>query len=154
MRVCVQSKHFSLATHQTGAVAALGMDRETWLRARASIMASLEWASTVLLAYGVQEPSGMARLHFREQVLWLSEEIRRRGLATVQFGNRPFHPSRWQRFTYRNYPDLDFAEALRKVLVDDIDSAPNAGLCARIQPEPRNTLPTSVEASRVLERCS
>jgi len=108
---------FPLATHRTGAVAAVGIERDTWLGARASISASLDGASKVLLAYGVQEPSGMARLHFREQVLWLSEEIQGRGLTAVQFGNRPLHPSRWQRFTHRTYPELDFPKAVHKVLV-------------------------------------
>lgn len=114
---------FPLATHRTGAVADLGGDRETWLGARDPLLASLEGASRVLLAYGIQEPAGVARLHFREQVRWLMDEISLRELPTLMFGDRPMHPSRWQRFTHRHYPDLSFDLAVRQVLVGSASEA-------------------------------
>ena len=106
---------FPLATHQSGDIRSSGVDPARWLDARPSIIDSLDGASTVLLAYGVSEPSGEARLHFREQVEWLATEILNRNLIVVQFAGRPMHPSRWHRHTYRAFPGMPFEEAAEAV---------------------------------------
>lgn len=73
----------------------------------------LDRATHILLGYGTTEPTGPARLHHREQVAWLRRAIGERGLPIYQVGNGPRHPSRWQRWTFRTYPGVPFADALK-----------------------------------------
>ena len=90
-----------------------GATPEGWLAARVEMEQALGEASAVLLAYGLGEPTGSARAHFREQVAWLHEHIEQHDLPTWWVGGAPRHPSRWQRYTWRAYPDLAFPEGLR-----------------------------------------
>lgn len=77
-------------------------------------MNALEDASEVVLAYGVTEPTGPAKLHHRWQVQWLKEQIIQLGIPTWTVGGRPRHPSRWQRYTFDVHPEMAFRDALGK----------------------------------------
>ena len=110
---------FALPSASTGAISTLGATLEGWNAARPQLQASLDACSAVLIAYGVSPPSGMARHNFQAQVEWLRLNISERGLPTWRVGDGPRHPSRWQRWTYRNLPDLSFSDALRVSLVRD-----------------------------------
>lgn len=103
---------FGLATRSVLDVSSLGTDEHGWTQARSSILVSLDDATDVLLAFGVQEPTGKARSFFRAQIEWLGEMVADRGLRTWTVGGSPRHPSRWQRYTVRSFPDLSFADAL------------------------------------------
>lgn len=95
-------------------VSILGETEQPWLDSRAPIASALGSATTVLLAYGKSEPTGEARIHFRSQVDWLRILLLQSGLPVWQVGEAPRHPSRWQRFTSREYAGIPFAEALGK----------------------------------------
>lgn len=104
---------FALASYRTGAVAALGADAGGWLAARGPLSDGLRQADGVLVAYGVQEPSGAARAHHRAQLRWLVDEVVSLDLPVWGVGGAPRHPSRWQRFTSRAYPGVPFPDALK-----------------------------------------
>lgn len=105
------------ATRSTRDIAAVGSEEAPWRAARASIEGAFGSADGVLLGYGVAEPCGPARYHFREQVAWLTEQIQVHGLTTHTVGGTPRHPSRWQRWTHSKCPDLAFEQALRESFV-------------------------------------
>lgn len=104
---------FALASYRSGGLSELGGTPEGWLAARDDLAEGLDQSEAVLLAYGTQTPSGNAREHFREQVAWLEEQISERALPTWWVGQAPRHPSRWQRFTWREFEGVEFSEALR-----------------------------------------
>jgi len=104
---------FALPSYRSGGLSELGATPDGWLAAQAEMEQALSEASAVLLAYGIGEPTGPARAHFREQVAWLNERIEQHDLPTWWVGGAPRHPSRWQRYTWRAYPDLAFPEGLR-----------------------------------------
>lgn len=108
---------FALPTYRSGGISDLGRTLEGWLDARPPLLFALDECDGVLLAYGTQEPSGEARVHHREQVQWLSEQIEERDLPCWWVGGAPRHPSRWQRYTWRAFEGTPFQEALRKTLV-------------------------------------
>lgn len=108
---------FSLPSQATGAIGELGTTAAGWLAARPSLETALAEADGVLLAYGATSPSGPARAHFREQVEWLRTHLDQLALPGWQVGDGPRHPSRWQRWTHREHPDIPFAEAVRCSLV-------------------------------------
>lgn len=116
---------FALPSHATGAIAELGVTEMGWLQARPNLTASINSAEGVLLAYGTTPPAGKARLHFHQQVLWLTEQIAHRSIPTWHVGDGPRHPSRWQRWTHRTYPETPFLEALRNSIVEVGPSPPN-----------------------------
>lgn len=103
---------FALPSYRSGGLSELGATPQGWLEARAGMERGLGEAGAVLLAYGVGEPAGPARAYFRDQVAWLNEQIAARNIPTWWVGGAPRHPSRWQRYTWRAYPDLAFSEAL------------------------------------------
>lgn len=104
------------ATYRTREISEAAADSDIWIRSRAGLAATISQASGVLLAYGIESPSGLAREHHAKQIEWLNHEIRGRGLPTWAVGGQPRHPSRWQRFTYRTYPGVDFETALARSL--------------------------------------
>lgn len=108
---------FAVPSHATGAIAVLGIEEQGWLEARPSLERRLATAQGVLLAYGASAPTGRARAHFRQQVEWLDRCIARLDLPAWHVGDGPRHPSRWQRWTYRTYPEFSFVDALRRSLV-------------------------------------
>lgn len=103
---------FPEATHRTGAITRLGSDEALWVSARPSIESALTRADSVLLGYGLDEPAGAARSHHRAQVRWLHGALRDRRLPVYVVGEGPRHPSRWQRYTSRRFPDVPFEQAL------------------------------------------
>ncbi len=108
---------FSLPSLATGAIDELGATATGWLAARPSLETALAGANGVLLAYGTTSPSGPARTHFREQVKWLRTHLDQLALPGWQVGDGPRHPSRWQRWTNREHPEVPFIEAVRLSLV-------------------------------------
>src|SRR5699024_8574936 len=104
---------FELASCRTGEITRIGENKCGWLRAREVIRVSLQTADGIMVAYGLQPPSGAARLNFSEQVEWLWHKFRRLELPVWNVGGAPRHPSRWQRYTNKHYPELQFAEALK-----------------------------------------
>lgn len=107
---------FALPSYRSGGLTELGGRAEGWLEARPEIERGLAEADAVLLAYGATAPSGPARVHFREQVAWLNEQVEQHALPPWWVGGAPRHPSRWQRYTWRAYPDLAFRDGLRRGL--------------------------------------
>ena len=81
-------------------------DFDAWQRARTGILRELSVSnpSDVLLAYGVQPPSGEHRRYFHDQVRWLESVLADTVLRVWTVGNRAYHPSRWQRLTSRLVP--------------------------------------------------
>lgn len=108
---------FALPSHATSAIAELGRTETGWLQARPKLAASINSAQGVLLAYGATSPIGEARFHFRQQVAWLEEQIADHSVSSWHVGDGPRHPSRWQRWTHRAYPEVPFIEALRESIV-------------------------------------
>ena len=107
---------FALPTYRSGDVADPGRSPDGWLDARSALVSGLDDCDGVLLAYGTQEPSGEARAHHREQVRWLDEQIEERSLPTWWVGGAPRHPSRWQRYTWREFSEVPFMTALKESL--------------------------------------
>ena len=111
---------FSISTYRTGGITIAGAEPEGWLAARTELTAALNTADAVILAYGCQEPSGIARHHFRDQLTWLQTEIDALGLTIWMIDGQPRHPSRWHRHTHAQHPSLTFLEALPVVLKEVI----------------------------------
>lgn len=107
---------FAFPTYRSGGIADIGRTPDGWLDARPTLVSGLDGCEAVLLAYGTQEPSGEARAHHREQVRWLDGQIEYRALPTWWVGGAPRHPSRWQRYTWREFSGLRFEEALVQAL--------------------------------------
>lgn len=92
----------------------VGAIEDPWLAARPAISSALAEATLTLLAFGLTEPTGVARTYFRAQIRWLQDEIIRNGLSEViAFGGKPRHPSRWQRLTARETNTMDFEARCR-----------------------------------------
>lgn len=108
---------FSLPSHSTGAIDKLGATATGWEAAREPLEQGLMSGFGVLLGYGVTTPTGLARAHFREQVSWVNTRIEAFALPAWQVGDQPRHPSRWQRWTSRQHPELPFPEAVARSLV-------------------------------------
>lgn len=104
---------FPIATRSVVDISRLGREREPWDSNRGALKSALDDASAVVLAYGVTEPSGPAKLHHRLQVEWLHEQIIRLEIPSWTVGGRPRHPSRWQRYTSKVHPSLAFRDALQ-----------------------------------------
>lgn len=104
---------FGLPSVSTRAIAHIGAAEEGWVMARAPLQSSLDVSGGVLIAYGVTPPTGPARRHFEAQLEWLCLHLTARDLPMWQVGDGPRHPSRWQRWTSRAHPNLEFPEALR-----------------------------------------
>lgn len=64
----------------------------------------LEATSDVLLAYGIQLPTGANRQAYRAQIDWIGRELTSRSVRVWSFGGRPSHPSRWHRVVSREHP--------------------------------------------------
>jgi len=107
---------FAFPTYRSGDVAGYGDDEEGWRNAREELAAGFESCDAVLLAYGIAEPTGPARHLHRSQVAWLNASIDQRGLPAWWVGQSPRHPSRWQRYTFREFPGVDYEIALGTAL--------------------------------------
>jgi hypothetical protein len=107
---------FALPTYRSGGISDLGRTSGGWLDARPPLHSALDACDGVLLAYGTQVPNGEARTHHRDQVRWLDAQVERRGVPSWWVGDAPRHPSRWQRYTWRELPEIEFREALKRSL--------------------------------------
>ena len=86
-------------------VNAIGIsDHDVWALGREEIDRELRRSDTtdVLLGFGVQEPSGEARRIFRLQLQWLGRALESSDVRVWVYGDRPTHPSRWQRVAHRH----------------------------------------------------
>lgn len=79
---------------------------DVWALGREEILQEISRADTtdVLLGFGVQEPSGDARHSFRSQLQWLACALESSDARVWAYGDRPTHPSRWQRVAHRYAP--------------------------------------------------
>lgn len=115
---CVEVANlFALPSYRTGDISRLGIAEDGWVAAREVISQGLAEADGVLLAYGVGLPVGVARERFRAQIAWLTDRLGERTVPVWRVGDGARHPSRWQRWTHRTYPDLTFPDALQRSLV-------------------------------------
>lgn len=104
-------------TFRTNGMSTAGKEALPWLQSRAAISAGLAECHGVVLGYGVSEPTGAARLHYRTQIDWLWAELRASESLIWSVELPPRHPSRWHRLTYKLAPDTLFPDALRTVLL-------------------------------------
>lgn len=102
----------SVPTRSTSDIREVGGDPEGWRLSRADIQEKVALAGHIIYAFGVSEPSGPARINFRDQLGWLSTLVARRHGMVWTVGPTPRHPSRWHRFTSRAHPGLDVPTAL------------------------------------------
>lgn len=107
---------FAYPTYRSGGVSTSGAAVEGWLEARVMLAEELPRADGALLAHGTQSPTGRARDHYRAQVSWLDGLIIELDLPSWWVGGAPRHPSRWQRYTHRQYSEASFGEALSLAL--------------------------------------
>ncbi|GAB3631670.1 hypothetical protein GCM10027421_10230 [Microbacterium shaanxiense] len=77
-----------------------------WTEGRSEIERAVHSSDTkaVLLGYGVRSPTGPQRTRYREQLQWLADLLSSSGHAPWTYGDRPSHPSRWQRIAHRHRP--------------------------------------------------
>lgn len=113
---------FAIPTYRTGGISVAGIASDGWLSTRAGLRQAVTSADAVVLAYGCQEPSGLARKHFRDQLAWLKSALVDRQVPTWMLDGRPRHPSRWHRHTHAQLPDMTFGEAL-PLLLREVDFA-------------------------------
>ncbi|GGZ94284.1 hypothetical protein GCM10010389_36300 [Streptomyces echinoruber] len=104
---------FAIPSPSVTDIAILGTGADGWLTARVELQAQLKACAGVLLAYGVAAPTGPARHYYKEQLEWLDDALSGSPLPRYQVGDMPRHPSRWQRWTARQHPQLEFRDALR-----------------------------------------
>lgn len=105
-----------VATYRTNGMNVAGVEAQPWLQSRSLIERRLDECAGVLLGYGVSEPTGPARIHFRNQIDWLWGELKGRASPIWSVEMPPRHPSRWHRLTFKVAPGVPFAEVLPSVL--------------------------------------
>lgn len=106
---------FALPTYRSGGIADLGRTPGGWLDARTALVSGLDDCDGVLLAYGTQEPNGEARASPGSGSL-AGRTDRGARPAVLVVGGSARHPSRWQRYTWRELPGIEFREALERSL--------------------------------------
>lgn len=104
---------FATASTDVTAISALGDVPDGWLEAREQLAPAIASCDAVLLAYGVNEPTGPARAYRREQLRWLTDNLIENSRPVFQLGDGPRHPSRWQRWTARHHAGLPFITGLQ-----------------------------------------
>lgn len=107
-----------VATRDVLEISRAGQHAAVWLASRPAIEAQLSTADHALLAWGTTEPTGPARFHHRAQIEWVMDAISRHQVSYWTVGGAPRHPSRWQRYTARAFPDRDFRCALPHALTE------------------------------------
>ena len=116
-------------TFRTNGMSTAGKEALPWVESRPAISAGLAECDGVVLGYGVSEPTGTARLHYRTQIDWLWGELRASESLIWSVEMPPRHLSRWHRLTYKLAPDALFPDALRAVLLR-VDSSVQPALSA------------------------
>lgn len=99
-------------TRDVNEIAIIGTHAASWLTSRSAILNVVKSTATVLLAFGVTEPSGVARMHYREQLSWLAGVLEGERNTLVAFRGRPHHPSRWHRYWDGHLKTTDFESYL------------------------------------------
>jgi hypothetical protein len=90
---------FSWASRDLRDLGRQGADAAGWLEARAPLARTLTQTDALLCAWGVVEPSGIARQHHRDQLNWFLTAARDLGFKTAMtIGGAPRHPSRWHQY--------------------------------------------------------
>lgn len=107
---------FAEPTADVLAITAAGTTSKHWMTAREALEPLIEKADNVLFAWGKTEPAGPAREFHRAQIEWLICQTSQAAAAVWMVGAEPRHPSRWQRYTSREHPQLPFPEALDRAL--------------------------------------
>jgi hypothetical protein len=107
----------NVATFRTNGMSTAGAELAPWLDSRDAISEALGQCDGVLLGYGVSEPTGPARLHYRKQLDWLWTELDKASHPQWSVELPPRHPSRWHRLTHKLAPDSSFADILGSVLL-------------------------------------
>lgn len=105
-----------VATNNVVEVNAIGLNPDAWKFSRPALAGGIARADVALLAWGHSSPNGLARTHHRAQVEWVLHELRERSIPLWAVGPTPRHPSRWQRYTSREFPNLPFSAALGSAL--------------------------------------
>jgi hypothetical protein len=98
-------------------ISVIGTAEAAWAASRRALADAVNRADMVLLGWGHSEPSGAARTHHRSQVAWVHQAIIMEDIPAWTVGGTPRHPSRWQRYTSRAHPGVEFRHALRRSLV-------------------------------------
>lgn len=90
----------------------------TWMMGRVHLERELSRSDTtdVLLGYGVQAPTGASREAYHAQLDWLADQLASRSARIWVFGDRPHHPSRWQRVTHAVAPGAAVESLARQLL--------------------------------------
>jgi hypothetical protein len=113
---------FPVATQSIKDISAQGSDSDLWLHAREQLTMVCARSSSVLLGYGITEPTGPARGNRRHQIDWLSIELRKHGHTVAwHVGPEPRHPSRWHQYLSDRHGRTDggrFEERLISSLVE------------------------------------
>jgi hypothetical protein len=81
-------------------------DADVWRQGRKEIERAIcsDATTDILLGYGVQQPSGQQRYFYQDQLAWLDSQLKGVSCRVWTFGDKPSHPSRWQRLAYRHMP--------------------------------------------------
>lgn len=103
---------FAQPTSDVLEISIAGATPNHWMSARIALEPLLARADNVLFAWGKTEPSGLARGFHRAQIAWVRHQVLIASGTIWMVGEEPRHPSRWQRFTSRNHPQLSFNDAL------------------------------------------
>ncbi len=106
-----------VATFRTNGMSTAGKELEPWLQSRPAIRDGIAECDGVVLGYGVSEPSGTARGHYRNQLEWLWGQLDVLAAPIWSVELPPRHPSRWHRLTYKTLPGSDFQTMLPSVLL-------------------------------------
>lgn len=114
----------NVATFRTNGMSTVGKEPEPWLQSRLAIFNGIAECDGVVLGYGVSEPSGTARGHYRNQMEWLWGQLDVLAAPIWSVELPPRHPSRWHRLTSKTSPGSDFQTMLPSVLlrVDMLES--------------------------------
>lgn len=107
---------FPTASRSSSDLVDLGRTEEPWLLGRPSIESTLKRADQALVGYGTSHPTGAAGLHHRAQLAWLDLLLARLAVVPWTVGGQARHPSRWQRYTSRQFPGVAFELALQRAL--------------------------------------
>lgn len=113
---CLISNIFGFPTYRSGEIATIGTVEDGWRAARSHLLNVMPTASAILLGYGLTKPPGVAGKLHTQQLVWLEEQIASYSLPVWWVGGSPRHPSRWQRYTHRAFPNLDYPDALAAAL--------------------------------------
>lgn len=91
-----------------------------WLAARDELKLTIESSTEVLVGWGINRPSGLAGVHFLDQLSFVRSLVEASGSGLVwTVGGEARHPSRWHQYISDRHGRAtgdDFEERLRSVL--------------------------------------